>query len=114
MYGSHGRFRGAVAILAVVEQGAFRVTQGGEKIENFDAKPTVNRKFCGTCGAHLFFYVGAFPDFVLIHVPTLDRDQDVGQKPDRLVFTDSKHPLVTIPDDGLPRYPGWENSPNAA
>jgi S-(hydroxymethyl)glutathione synthase len=29
------------------------------------------------------------------------------------VFTDSKHPMVTIPEDGLPRHPGWANSPNA-
>jgi S-(hydroxymethyl)glutathione synthase len=42
-----------------------------------------------------------------VHVPTLDRGVDVGKDPDRWVFCDSKHPMVTIPDDGLNRHPGW-------
>ena len=33
-----------------------------------------------------------------------------GTEPDRWVFTDSRHPMFTIPDDGLPRYPGWQVS----
>ena len=103
---------GALALIAVVERNAFRITQGEEKIKNFDTNPTCHRRFCGTCGAHMLDYVDAFPDFVLLHVPTLDRECDVGTKPDRWVFTDSKHPLVTIPDDGLPRHPGWAATPN--
>lgn len=105
---------GALAIIAVVDKDGFHITQGEEKIQNFDTKPTAHRNFCGTCGTHMYLLVDAFADFVLVHVPTLDRNQEVGQEPDRWLFTDSKHPLVTIPDDGLPRYPGWEDSPNAA
>ncbi|HYW75960.1 MAG TPA: GFA family protein [Gammaproteobacteria bacterium] len=101
---------GAMAILAVVDKNSFRVTQGAEKIKNFDTKPTAHRRFCSECGCHMLVYVDGFPDFVLIHVPTLDRGDDVGGKPDRWVFTDSKHPMVTLPDDGLPRHPGWANS----
>ena len=104
---------GALALIAVVERNGFKVTQGESKIKNFDTKPTAHRRFCGTCGAHMFLYVDAFPDFVLVHVPTLDRECDVGTKPDRWVFTNSKHPLVTIPDDGLPRHPAWAATPNA-
>jgi hypothetical protein len=48
-----------------------------------------------------------------VHVPTLDRECDVGTKPDRWVFTDSKHPMVRLPEDGLPRHPGWAATPNA-
>ena len=81
--------------------------QGEEKIRNFDTKPTCHRRFCGTCGCHMFLYVNAFPDFVLVHVPTLDRESDAGKQPDRWVFCRSKHPMVTIPDDGLPRHEGW-------
>jgi S-(hydroxymethyl)glutathione synthase len=29
------------------------------------------------------------------------------------VFTASKHPMIMIPDDGLPRHRGWANSPRA-
>src|ERR671912_191896 len=54
-----------------------------------------------------------FPDHVLVHVPTLDRESQVGGEPDRWVFTDSKHPLLAIPDDGLPRHPGWAPTPTA-
>ncbi len=101
---------GALALIAVVERSAFKVTQGEDKIHNYDTKPTCHRRFCKDCGCHMFLYVDAFPDHILIHVPTLDRDADVGAKPDRWVFVNSKHPMVTIPDDGLPRHPGWAGS----
>ena len=103
---------GAMAIIAVVEKNAFKILQGNDKIQNFDTKPTCHRKFCKVCGGHMFLYVNAFPDFVLIHVPTLDRGQEIGKKPDRWVFVNSKHPLVTLPEDGLPRHPGWAPTAN--
>jgi hypothetical protein len=105
---------GALAILAVVEKDAVRVTQGENKLKNFDTKPTAHRRFCSVCGCHMFVNVDAFPDFVLIHVPTLDRGQDVGTEPDRWVFVNSKHPMLTLPDDGLPRHPGWAATAKAA
>jgi hypothetical protein len=105
---------GALAILAVVEKSGFRVVSGEEKIRNFDTKPTAHRRFCGTCGCHMFLYVDGFPDFVLVHVPTLDRAASLGAKPDRWVFTRSKHPMVTIPNDGLPRHEGWAATEKAA
>lgn len=102
---------GALAILAVVDRDSFRVTQGEEKVKNFDTKPTAHRRFCGDCGCHMFLFVDPFPEHLLIHVPTMDRGIDIGGTPDRWVFTDSKHEMLTLPDDGLPRHPGWENSP---
>jgi hypothetical protein len=104
---------GAMAIIAVVEKNAFKILQGNDKIQNFDTKPTCHRKFCKVCGCHMFLYVDGFPDFVLIHVPTLDRAQDVGKRPDRWVFVNSKHPLVVLPEDGLPRHPGWAPTASA-
>src|SRR5450830_770677 len=98
---------GAMEVIAVVEKNSFKITSGEDKIHNLDTKPTCHRKFCKDCGCHMFLFVDAFPDFVLIHVPTLDRHADLGAKPDRWVFTDSKLPMLTIPDDGLPRHPGW-------
>ena len=38
---------GAMALIAVVERDAFRITQGEEKIRNFDTKATAHRRFCG-------------------------------------------------------------------
>jgi hypothetical protein len=104
---------GAMAIIAVVEKNAFKILQGNEKIQNFDTKPTCHRKFCKVCGCHMFLYGDGFPDFVLIHAPTLDRAQDVGKRPDQWVFVNSKHPLVVLPEDGLPRHPGWEPTASA-
>ncbi len=98
---------GAMAIIAVVERKAFRILQGADKVQNFDTKPTCHRRFCKVCGCHMFLYVDAFPEHLLIHVPTLDRGMEVGKKPDRWVFMGSKHPLVTLPEDGLPRHSGW-------
>ncbi len=99
---------GAVALISVVERNSFVVTAGAGKVVNFDTKATCHRKFCGDCGCHMFLEIDAFPEFVLVHVPTLDRGVDPGTAPDRWVFTDSRHPLVTLPDDGLMRYPGWQ------
>ena len=104
---------GALALIAVIDRAAFKLSAGERKIRNFDTGPGCHRRFCGDCGCHMFLYVDAFPDFVLVHVPTLDRESEVGTAPDRWVFTNSKHPLVTIPDDGLPRHSGWANSTNA-
>ena len=59
--------------------------------------PTYHRKFCGECGCHMCLHVDAFPVFELVHLPTLDRGVDPG----------GEHPMVAIPDDGLPRHPGW-------
>jgi hypothetical protein len=98
---------GALAIIAVVRRDSFTITQGEEKIRNYDTKPTCHRRFCATCGCHMFLYVDSFPDFLLVHVPTLDRDSDVGKQPDRWVFCRSRHPMFTIPEDGLPRHEGW-------
>jgi quinol monooxygenase YgiN len=99
---------GAVALIAVVDLESFTVTAGSHKILNFDTKATCHRKFCRDCGCHMFLEVDTLPEFVLIHVPTLDRGVDPGTPPDRWVFTDSRHPMFTIPEDGLLRYPGWQ------
>jgi hypothetical protein len=69
---------GALALIAVVERSAFKITAGEDKIRNYDTKPTCHRRFCADCGCHMFLYVDAFPDHLLIHVPTLDRDTQVG------------------------------------
>ena len=58
-----------------------RVTQG-EARSNDDTKATCHRRFCKDCGCHMFLYVDGFPDFVLVHVPTVDRECDVGTLPD--------------------------------
>lgn len=101
---------GALAILAVVDKDSFRYTQGQEKLKTFDTKPTAHRTFCSECGCHMQVHVDGFPDLELLHVPTVDRDSDVGGKPDRWVFVNSKHDMLNLPDDGLPRHRGWAMS----
>jgi len=104
---------GALALIAVIERNAFEVTAGEHKIRNFDTKPTCHRRFCGDCGCHMFLYVDALPAFVLVHAPSVDRECELGTPPDRWLFTSSKYPLLVIPNDGLPRHPGWASSPRA-
>lgn len=98
---------GALAILAVIERAAFKFTQGEDKVKTYDSKETVHRQFCKDCGCHLLLLVDGSPDYLLLHVPTLDHGVDPGAKPDRWVFVDSKNPLLTLPEDGLPRFPKW-------
>ncbi|WP_178119341.1 GFA family protein [Metapseudomonas lalkuanensis] len=101
---------GAMAIIAVVDRNAFKITANAGKLKCFHSKSTCHRYFCSECGCHMYLHVDSFPDFELVHVPTLDRECDAGGKPDRYVFVRSKHPLLTLPDDGLPRHEGWANS----
>lgn len=61
----------------------------------------------------MFFYVDAFPDYMLAQVPTLDRESDVSAKPDRWAVARSKHAMVTIPYDGLPRHEARAPTTNA-
>ena len=98
---------GVMPIIAVVEKNAFKIVQRADMIKSFDTKPTCYRKFCGTCGGQMYLHVDAFPDFELVHVPTLDRASDVGLASFRWIFADSKHPMINVPQDGLPRHAGW-------
>ena len=58
----------------------------------------------------MFLNVDAFPDYTLVHVPTLDRGTDVGGKPDQRVFLISCNEMLTLPEDGLPKHSGWAAS----
>lgn len=106
---------GSYAIIAVVDKQAFRILQGEQKLKTFNTRPrgnpTCHRSFCSDCGCHMFLHVDMYPDHILVHVPTIDRDRDVGKMPDRWVFYSDRHPLVELPQDGLPRHAGW--SPQA-
>lgn len=55
----------------------------------------------------MFLNVDAFPNYTLGRVPTLDCGTDVGGKPDRWVFVDSRNEMLTLPEDGLPKHSGW-------
>ena len=94
------------APIAVVERTSFQITVGDSKAKNFDTKPTCHRKYRQDCGCHMYSEVDAFPELVLVLAPTLERGQDVGTPPGRWVFTEARHPMFQIPDDGLPKYPG--------
>ena len=48
-------------VIAVVERDASEITQGEEKIRNFDTKATAHRRFCGDCGCHIFPVCGSTP-----------------------------------------------------
>jgi hypothetical protein len=54
--------------------------------------------FCGRCGAHVWSKYQAAPgDTVMVRVGTLDDPTSV--KPDVHIFTRSKMPWLTLPDD---------------
>ena len=61
----------------VVERDAFRITQGEEKIRNFDTKATAHRRFCGDCGCHVLYVTVPGP---VSSSADLDRESQWGER----------------------------------
>ena len=93
----------AFSLSAGVPTSGFEVLQGEELIRSFQPPGGSPKAFCSNCGGHL--YAGDRQSDS-IHVRFGAFDEDPGVRPSRHQFVDSAAPWDTIPDDGLPRYPG--------
>lgn len=71
---SHGA---AFATFAQTREEGVRVTQGADGLREFKSSPVVTRRFCGTCGANLFFAATPFPGAVWVAAGTLDDDPGI-------------------------------------
>jgi hypothetical protein len=99
------------------ESGAFGLTNGRVPRERFrllagEELLTVYRPghgavkvFCSACGASLFG--GAWPEGEKITVRFGALDDDPGLRPQYHSFVDSRAVWDEVPEDGLPRYPGF-------
>jgi hypothetical protein len=84
-----------------VNRADFRLVQGGDLIETFEAPvretpPAYRTHFCGRCGSPV---PDAHGDSPWMEVPAGLLDDDPQLRPDRHIFVDLKSPWFNITDD---------------
>jgi hypothetical protein len=83
--------------------GAFRITQGRDRLRAWHPPDGYDKYFCGDCGSALFSAPGDDFDQVGLRFGALDSDP--GIRPAWRQYVAYAAPWEPIPDDGLPRYP---------
>ena len=89
---------------AMVPRAGFRLLQGGDVLSRYDSTPSLHRRFCATCGAHVFAEMDDMPDTLSICVASLDDGADPGGREgrERHIFWESRCGWYE-PNDALPR-----------
>lgn len=90
----------AFTVNGLVDRGDFTVTQGEDRIAEFEAVPGVLRRFCGNCGSPIYS-VRPAADFVVVRLGTLDSKLE--SRPSAHIFVGSKAEWDLIHDD-LPQF----------
>ena len=85
-----------------------RVTAGASTLRSYRSSPPVERSFCGTCGASVFFRHDAVPDATWVAAGTIDGDP--GVRAESHIFVTSKAPWHEIADT-LPQHEGYPPEP---
>ena len=87
-----------------VRRDGFHLLGGAHLIEVFRPVDGMAKAFCRRCGSSLFG--GTWPEGPEVSVRLGALDEDAGITPQYHSFTALKAPWETLPEDGLPRYPG--------
>ena len=87
-----------------VPREGFRLVEGAELVRVYRPEGGMAKAFCSVCGSSLFG--GTWPDGPEVSIRLGALDGDPGIRPQYHSQTASAAPWVTLPDDGLPRYPG--------
>lgn len=101
------KIHGAIMVtFSTVARNSFTVDKGADNLGRIDSSPPIHRRFCKSCGCHLFIEMDDAPDLLEVATGTLDGGAHPGHAPDRLshVWTGSKVSWLEIPDDGLARH----------
>jgi hypothetical protein len=94
---------GALAQGRVPREG-FRLLRGEDLIEIYRPAGGMVKAFCRVCGSGLFG--GTRPDGPEISIRLGSLDHDPGIRPQFHTFVDSQATWDTLPEDGLPHFPG--------
>lgn len=82
----------------------FEILEGKEMIRTWQPPDGQPKSFCASCGGHLF---SGDPEGVgMVGVRLGAVDGDPGIRPSWRQWVSSAPEWETIPDDGLPRFPG--------
>ncbi|MGD8380238.1 MAG: GFA family protein [Gammaproteobacteria bacterium] len=91
----------AFATNAVVDPSDLKITQGEDRIAEYESTPGVLRRFCPNCGSPLYSRRPANPTFIAVRMGTLDTPVDI--RPSGHIFVGSKAEWDVIHDD-LPQF----------
>ncbi len=80
------------------------ITRGAELVRSYASSADAERRFCGTCGAKLFYATRAMPEFLWVAAGAFD--DDPGIRAGHHIFVASKAPWFEISDD-LPQHAGF-------
>lgn len=99
---AHGAFYASGALF---DASAVEIVSGEENLSIFESSTGNWRKFCSTCGCHLFMTVDDFLDEIYVWVASLDGGAHPGHPADKEVhiFVGSKVPWEQVAD-GLPQF----------
>ncbi len=88
----------------MIARSGFRLLKGADSLSTYDSSPSLHRRFCGTCGAHVFADMDDHPDTVSFCVASLDDGADPGGREgrERHIFWESRSGWYE-PGDALPR-----------
>ena len=86
---------------AVTSRDGFRIVSGNDKISEYESSPGKKRCFCSNCGSHIYAYMAAKPDIVVLGMGTLDEDPKV--RPIRHIWMSHRAPWYEVLDD-LPTH----------
>lgn len=82
----------------------FHLTAGEDQLQEFESSPGKLRKFCRTCGSHVFAERPTDP-YVILRVATLDDDPE--RAPAMHIWTSHDVGWLTDGDD-VPRHAEWQ------
>lgn len=91
----------AFATTAPVRERYFEVSNGRDRIREYESSPGKYRAFCATCGSPLYSRRPSEPDTLRLRLGTIDGDP--GRRPVAHVWTGSKAPWYAIADS-LPQF----------
>jgi hypothetical protein len=96
------RTGGAFQASARLEPGSLRVTQGEDRLAQWEVPDGMAKVFCADCGSHLFARDADSGELAIVRLGAIEGDP--GVRPSAHQFVAYAAPWQEIPDDGLPRF----------
>jgi hypothetical protein len=97
------KLQGAIFVtLSTFPKASFHLEKGEDNLSSFESSEGVNRRFCTTCGSHLFIGIPSMPDIVIVQTGNFDQGAEPSPDVREAVYhayVDSKVPWHEIKDD---------------
>ena len=93
--------------LSTYPKANFHLEKGGDNLSSFDSSEGAHRRFCKTCGSHLFIDIDSMPEIVMVQTGNLDSGAEPSPDIGASIYhgyVDSKVPWYEI-KDSLPQKP---------